>query len=303
MNNKSRSYTFFNTPIDVKRDPLTDFINGMSFIPHACGYQCNDPEAVCNERITGDFELIYIIGGKSYITIGSNTYTCIAGDAVLIPPFTMHKIQTPENDPHEDYWIHFDIYPFYEHGNFIATMRGINDKVMHPGIQQELLQLYKLLMHEVETEKPGRMIFFNAILMQVITIMLRLGNNQAVTERPVQSSSSGEAEVVRKCLELIQSMEFHDMGITELCHKLHVSESWLFKAFSSTLKMPPNKFIQMVRMKKAEQLMKSTSLSIKEISEMLGYSSPFYFSNVFKKFYKLSPKRYMEIITNHKFSS
>ncbi|NJD01521.1 MAG: AraC family transcriptional regulator [Ruminiclostridium sp.] len=297
------NYTFYEVPNNLKNDHMTDFINEMTFIPHAFGHQSRDPRAVCNERITGDFELICIVGGESVITIDNNIYTCTAGDVVLIPPFTMHKIQTPEFNPHENYWVHFDIYPFHLHKDFTAAMIDNTDYVIHPGMPWELVSLYQLLKNEIESEKPGRMLFVSTILVQIITAILRLRKGSTLQEKTTPSGNPAEAETVRKCLELIQNNVFTGIGIAALCKELHISESCLFKSFSLILNMSPNHFIQMVRIKKAEQLIKITNHTIKEISEMLGFSSPYYFSNVFKKFFKVSPREYMRSLNSsvHKY--
>lgn len=298
MSKKTVAYTFVELSDNLSNDALTEFINGMHFIPHACGYQVKDPFAVCSERITGDFELLYIIGGTSIITVENGTYTCNEGDAVLIPPFTMHKIQTLECDPHENFWIHFDIYPFHLQKDFIAAMLVNGGYKIHPGISQDLIQLYRSLMNEMNTAKPGRMLFFNTILVQIIASMLRLNNSPALSEKTVTNVQSAEAETIRRSLEIIQKGIYSGLGVKDLCNELHVSESWLFKAFSNILNIPPNRFIQMIRIKRAEQLMKCTSLSINEISEILCFSSPYYFSNVFKKYYKISPRHYMSLLAS-----
>lgn len=291
-------YTFFEVAKNLKNDSLTDFISEIAFIPHAFGYQCNDPRAECGERISGDFEIIFIVGGESHITIDNKLYTCMAGDAVLIPPFTMHKIQTPASNPHENYWIHFDLYPLHLQKDFIAAMLGSTGNMLHLGMSKEFVTLYQLLKYEFEAEKSGRLMFVCNILAQLIIEILRLKKSPVLMENSISSIHPGEAEIVRKSLDLIQNNIFGTFGLADIINQLHISESYLFKSFSVILKMPPNQFIQLVKIKKAEQLMKSKQYKIKEISDMLGFSSPYYFSNVYKKYYKVSPRDYMHSLNN-----
>lgn len=277
---------------------MTDFIGEMTFIPHAFGYQCNDPRAVCNERITGDFELICIVGGESIITIDNKVYTCMAGDVVLIPPFAMHKIQTPASNPHENYWIHFDLYPYHLQNDFITAVLDNAGNMHRLGMSKELTLLLQLLKNEFESEASGRVMFVSTILVQIIIEVLRLKKDHIQLGNTITSIHPGEAEIVRKSLDLIQNNVFGRIGLADICSRLHISESYLFKSFSVILKMPPNQFIQLVKIKKAEQLMKSTHYTIKEISDMLCFSSPFYFSNVYKKFYKVSPREYIRLLSH-----
>lgn len=290
------NYTFYEVPKNLISDPLTDFISELSFIPHGFGHQFNDPRAACNERITGDFELIYIIGGESYITIGQQDYKCECGDAVLIPPFTMHKIQTPAANPHDNYWIHFDVRPFYRNADFQSMLLENGRHILHAGVSRELLSLYQNLEEEVNSNKPGSMVFFKTILVQILTMMARSNKTDALNKKMRNYKHSPETEIVNKSMEWIQSNLSQPIRIADICHQLHVSESYLFKAFDHVLGMTPNHFIQIMKIKRAEQLMKSTVYTFKEISDMLGFSSPFYFSSVFKKYYQVSPREYMKYI-------
>ena len=289
-------YTFLEVEKNLKKDALSGFMKEMTFVPHAFGHQSNNPDAVCGDRIIGDFELICIVGGESHITIDNTLYVCFAGDAVLIPPFTMHKIQTPALDPHENYWIHFDLYPFHMQKPFISAVLGNTGNKLHPGMSEELVALYRLLNYENSCEKPGRMLFVGSLLVQIMIEILRLNRSPVPVESTVTSLHPSEAEIVRKSLDFIQNNVFNCISLADLITHLHISEAYLFKSFSVIMQMPPNQFLQLVKIKKAEQLLKSTNHTVKQISEMLGFSSPFYFCNVYKKYYKISPREYMRAL-------
>lgn len=47
-------------------------------------------------------------------------------------------------------------------------------------------------------------------------------------------------------------------------------------------------------MEKACQLLKSPSIKVRDVSEMCGYSDPFYFSKVFKENFGMSPTKYQQ---------
>ena len=66
-------------------DTLSDFLNGIAITPDNIGWQKDSPEAVCDDRIIGDFEIIYVLGGESRITINNIQYNCQEGDLVIIP--------------------------------------------------------------------------------------------------------------------------------------------------------------------------------------------------------------------------
>lgn len=288
-----RTSTFFDVQKDLASDALTEYLSGLSFTLNAFGHQHDDPTAVCSNRISGDFELIYMIGGKSLITITENEYECTAGDVVLIPPFTLHKIQTSPFAPHDNYWIHFDVNPFYRQAHFTNSLiaNGMHRMTMQT---KELLPLYHSLDQETQNKGPGNMVYCNLLLEQIIINLLRNGNTEASEAHVnLHLDKDAETKIITCSMGFIQNNIMEPITIASLCLHLHISESTLFRAFSNKLHGSPNYFILMCKIKKAEQLMKSTAYSFKEISQMLAFSSPYYFSTVFKRFYKMPPREYM----------
>ena len=53
-------------------------------------------------------------------------------------------------------------------------------------------------------------------------------------------------------------------------------------------------YLTKVRMKNAEELLKDSSYSIKEICTASGYGDPNYFSRIFKKYEGVTPSEYRE---------
>ncbi len=94
--------------------------------------------------------------------------------------------------------------------------------------------------------------------------------------------------------ETIEYIKGHSdsVGVAELAEKLHLSERMFRKIFSQETGSSPNAYIQKVRLGKARELLKDPTLSVGEISDMLGYSSQFHFCIAFKKAYGLSPSAY-----------
>lgn len=83
-----------------------------------------------------------------------------------------------------------------------------------------------------------------------------------------------------------------ELGLNQICEYLNISTS----RFSSIFKEATGKtFIEVltgIRMEKAKQLLRQTSLKNYEIAEKVGFSDPHYFSIAFKKTTGMTPKEY-----------
>ncbi len=285
------SEIFISKNESIEDDIISDFLEQFIITPKIFGHQKKDPHVGCSDRIIGDFEMIYTIGGKSHITIENNNYICRSGDLILIPPFTRHTIQSDLDEPHDQYWLHFDVHPFYLHEEFKKYLFSSSDYLVTIGQNELLINLYCLLERELEHYKPGYRIFFQTILLQILIIIFRKEFNPDNYNNTTAKKTSKQV-LLDKCMDYIYDNISEQIYIDDLCRFVNVSQSHLFKIFNNYVKFPPAKFIQFIKVKKGEQLLKTTPLTIKEISIRLGFNSPFYFTKVFKEYYQVSPRQY-----------
>jgi len=74
-----------------------------------------------------------------------------------------------------------------------------------------------------------------------------------------------------------------DINIEALARKFGFSERNLKRRFVLATKLPPNKYLQKVRVDKAKKLLISTTLNIKEVAYQVGYENDSFFNRVFKE--------------------
>ncbi|WP_077432637.1 two-component regulator propeller domain-containing protein [Sphingobacterium sp. CZ-UAM] len=92
-----------------------------------------------------------------------------------------------------------------------------------------------------------------------------------------------------------ENLGCEDFGVQELTQAIGVSRSVLYRKIKQQTGLNLVEFINMVRLKKAAQILLSDSeLSISEVAYQVGFNDPKYFSKTFKKFYKESPRTYIE---------
>ena len=85
-----------------------------------------------------------------------------------------------------------------------------------------------------------------------------------------------------------------DLSITTISKKTYISKSTMYTLFRKYFNMTVSEYVNVQRINKAVELLRTTELSIENISSMVGYSSSSYFSKMFKKIKRISPKQYRE---------
>lgn len=98
-------------------------------------------------------------------------------------------------------------------------------------------------------------------------------------------------DIARAAKEYIEeNYKNSELSISEISEKLCVNQTYLRKMFKSEMDMTLSEYITSYRMQEAKRLITSTDEKLSSVAEQVGYSDVSYFSNVFKKYYGISPR-------------
>ena len=90
----------------------------------------------------------------------------------------------------------------------------------------------------------------------------------------------------------LQSSSNPNLDIDDIATRLGYSRSVFYRRIKALTNIAPNDFLRTYRLKRAAEMLTSSSASLSEVSDRTGFSSYSYFSKVFKKQFGLSPKDY-----------
>lgn len=80
-------------------------------------------------------------------------------------------------------------------------------------------------------------------------------------------------------------------GRIELAREFHFAPEYINQLFRKQLGMTPGEYVRRRLAQRAYRLLAGEGLSVKETADRLGFSSPFYFSRVFRAVYGVPPSR------------
>ena len=103
-----------------------------------------------------------------------------------------------------------------------------------------------------------------------------------------------DQEFLEKVTSRIKKNLSSDFTVDDLCLEMGMSRSSLYNKVKALTGHSTSDFVRQVRMKEAAELLKSKKYTVAEISDMLGYSDPKYFTEIFKKHYGVTPSAYMK---------
>ena len=93
----------------------------------------------------------------------------------------------------------------------------------------------------------------------------------------------------------LMELYYFDLGLTveELARRLHISKAHFGRVFKSETGISPKKYLNGIRMKKAEGFLTQKKESVSRTAKAVGFPDVFAFSRAFKRHFGCSPTEYI----------
>ncbi|MBR2624824.1 MAG: helix-turn-helix transcriptional regulator [Lentisphaeria bacterium] len=155
-----------------------------------------------------------------------------------------------------------------------------------------IFKICDLLWDEINNFSGGRFLVANGIFQGFFWEILfsydkRLINENLLNEAKKQSE-------IRKFLDVMHR-HLHDFpDIPKLCREMGMSRSALSRLSVDNFGHPPLRMLMYYKMQYAGECLHCLpQITIKELSDKLGFSNQFHFSKVYKRFFNVSPSKHL----------
>ena len=120
-------------------------------------------------------------------------------------------------------------------------------------------------------------------------------NNEALTQPVTETivEEKAEHQFVKKLREIVEANFInYEFSVEQLCKLIFMSHSQLHRKLDALTGCSPIKFIRLVRLNKARELLANPALSIASIAFDCGYNDAGYFARVFKQEFGVTPQEW-----------
>lgn len=119
-------------------------------------------------------------------------------------------------------------------------------------------------------------------------------NGDWLVGRDASALSSESVEILNKLREYVEEHILDDISLDDLAQYLCYSKSKLYRELKDVTEYTPIDLVNLVRLRKAVDLMTNEHQNITEAAFNTGFSSSSYFSRAFMKYYHMRPKEYLQ---------
>lgn len=254
--------------------------------------------SMTNTHYHKSYEIYYLYSGERNFFIGDSVHHILPGDMVLIDSNVVHKTSGLSTPNHEKVVLHFGQ----------AFFTGISQEDVdlllspfagdHPLIRlnlQERMQAEELLLSlltELSERPPGYQLHIRNMAIELLLFtsrhVLRRKTLPAVELTPVQQKVT---DIIRH-INLYYKEPLH---LDDIAKQFYVSKGHLCRVFKEVTGFGFTQYINITRVKEAENLLRETNWSVTQISEQCGFENFSHFGRVFKKLAGLSPRAYRKL--------
>ncbi|MBD5225208.1 MAG: AraC family transcriptional regulator [Bacteroidales bacterium] len=269
----------------IESDPLASsiYITDIGYYPHAKHHY--------RRRVTpiSQYVFIYCVNGKGWYRVNETKYSVVTNQYFILPASTVHEYAADEVDPWTIYWIHFSgtLAPYYA-ADCIVPHDVTPSIASRINVRNNLFEeIFRTLNSSFAIESIRyAMASFHHYLASLRYI--EQFRNAAVSSGTLYSSNNIERPVVHYFSENIG----RTISLAEVADYVGLSASHFSTLFKKATGRSPLHYFNLMKIRRACELLDTTDMTIAQISMKLGLEDPYYFSRLFSKTMGLSPRAY-----------
>lgn len=237
-------------------------------------------------------ELFYILSGEGYFCIEGEKHWVKKDSIIIINPQVLHTEVSKDTLPLEYIAIGAEGINFA----FESDGNPQNYGIYHYTQEQENIYFcFKRLLYEIENkQKHFEQVCEHLIEMLALYLMR---SSKLLVGTSIDQNETVECSKVKRYIE---SNYLKPITLEKLAQVAHINKYYLVHSFTKVYGISPINYLIEKKIQVAKELLATTDHSILEISQLVGFSSQSYFSQIFKKICGVPPAIYRKKVEANK---
>lgn len=233
-------------------------------------------------------ELFYVVDGKGEFNIQGQRFPVKPNDFVIINPQVEHTELSSPDEPLEYIVLGIrglsfsNLTPVSEGGHPFSFF-NLRDE------QKDILRYLNAMVQEATSQQMSYELVCHNLLEILLIKILR--HQHFDLEVGKQSKATKDISFIKHYLETY----YHEsIQLEDLASMTHLSRFYISHSFKKEIGMSPMEYLIAIRIKESKILLRTTNYSISQVADIVGFTTPTYFSKQFRKSTGISPTDYRE---------
>ena len=236
--------------------------------------------------------LIYCVKGSGRYTVNGKQYEVKANQYFILPAMTPHAYASNNDDPWTIYWIHFrgNLAEYYAEGAEapITVSTNLSSRIAD---RNEIFEDIFLTLSDGYTIENLR--YTSSLLHFYLGSLRYLPLYRKFHKRTVENEEQTHT-IINAALQYMEENIERQISLQDLAQYTGYSVSHFSAIFKSSTGHSPLSYFNILKIKKACELLDTTDMKINQISCKVGIDDSYYFSRLFTKTVGISPRKYRE---------
>ena len=229
-------------------------------------------------------ELFYVVSGGGEFLVEDTRFPVRPNDVVIINPHVQHTETCPDSNPLEYIVLGIEGGEFLLKDSTDTRYCMFNCYSEGPEVQKNM----RSILRELDEKREHHNIVARNLLENLAVKLLR-HRSVSLTPKPPSKKSR------RECCRVKNYIDHHfkeHISLDMLSEVAHVNKYHLVHSFTQEMGISPINYLIQQRIAESKHMLEHTEYSISEISQILAFSSPSYFSQSFSRLNHMSPREY-----------
>ncbi len=251
------------------------------------------------------WEMVYVDSGNVFVTAEGKEHVLGQGEIIFHKPDEFHTISADKKTPSNVFVMTFV--------TSSKRMRWFENK--RTVLPRELRHYIKTIIDEgrktfdlpfnnphmmslkfADNPPVGGLQLIKTALEQLLVLMIRTEEENIKKRKSLEGENSGN-KIVNEIVKILSENIYGKISVNEICQNLSYSKTYVSKIFNENMGCTIVEYYTGLKIKEARKLIREKCYSFTEISSILCFSNPHYFSKVFKKVTNMSPREYLQSVT------
>lgn len=241
------------------------------------------------------WEIVYADKGELIATADGREVLLHQGDIIFHKPNEFHQLRAHGSIAPNAFIMSFDCrspamkYFYRKHMRLNERQKNLIAVIL-----EETAKTFSASSDFVERQEKailGGQQMIRTCLEQLLILLMRTD-----AERDFGAKNLSDCRPVQSVTELLEKNINGNLTIDQISAELNYSRSYLCTIFRQKLGCSIMEYYTRLKVKEAKKMLREERFNISQISESLGFCNPHYFSYVFKKHTRMSPREYQKSI-------
>ncbi len=229
-------------------------------------------------------EIFFVLEGKGNFLFREGTRSIRTGDLIIIPPYIEHTEQSIPGTALKYYVLGIDGVTFQTKYDAVTAQIYCNFDN-----HSMLANIFDQIYYEMRSEQYGAEQICQHLLDVLLLRIMRV--KQLI---PVSINSVRMSKECAQIKEYLDTNYASQITLDTLTGLTHMNKYYMAHSFTKFTGLSPIQYLNRRRLEAACQLLIDTDYSISDIANLTGFSSQSYFTQIFRKFYDVTPIRYRQ---------